>query len=81
MVHPDSNGAPALSAGRLYAGGLACELEAVTPLSAVARRALRPASGRTDLVFLDAWEHVVTAVDDPDLIDWAIDFVEDVGRC
>jgi hypothetical protein len=32
-------------------------------------------------VFLDAWEHVVTAVDDPDLIDWAIDFVEDVGRC
>jgi hypothetical protein len=21
------------------------------------------------------------AVDDPDLIDWAIDFVEDVGRC
>ncbi len=93
-VHTDANGAPALSPGRLYAGGLVCELDAETPISRVARAELRPAPGRTDLVYLDAWERVVTGLDDPDLLDpalggmdttvrlqgaWAIDFVENVG--
>jgi hypothetical protein len=93
-VHADENGTPALSAGRLYAGGLVCELDAETPISRVARTELRPAPGRTDLVYLDAWERVISGLDDPDLLDpalggmdtavrlqcaWAIDFVENVG--
>ena len=93
-VHSDAHGGLALSTGRLYAGGLVCELGAETPISQVARRELRPAPGRTDLVYIDAWERVVSALDDPGLVDpalggmdtslrlrraWAIDFVEDVG--
>jgi uncharacterized protein DUF6519 len=93
-VHLDANGVLALSAGRVYAGGLLCELDAETPIAQVARRRLTPDAGRTDLVYLDAWERVLTALDDPDLLDpalggadtavrlkvaWTIDFVEDVG--
>ncbi|HET6642981.1 MAG TPA: DUF6519 domain-containing protein [Gaiellaceae bacterium] len=89
-----ADGAPALSAGRIYAGGLLCELDADTPISRVARRALRPEPGRTYLVYLDAWERHVTAIDDPGLVEvalgvaetstrlqvaWTIDFIEDVG--
>jgi Family of unknown function (DUF6519) len=56
-----------LSAGRIYAGGLACELDESTLLSTLLRDPLVPAAGRTDLVYLEAWEHHVTAIDDPDL--------------
>jgi hypothetical protein len=93
-VHPGASGGLALSPGRIYAGGLICELATETPISLVARRALRPNPGRTDLVYLDVWERTVTALDDPDLLDpalggsdtsvrlkgtWVIDVVEDVG--
>jgi Family of unknown function (DUF6519) len=89
-----ANGAPALSPGRIYAGGLTCELDAETPVGQVARKPLRPRSGHTDLVYLDAWERIVTELDDPELLDvalggaeasvrvkaaWAIDSVEDVA--
>ncbi len=93
-VHGDRNGALALSAGRIYAGGLLCELIESTPLERLVRRPLAPRPGRTDLVFLDAWERHVTALDDPDLLEpalggadtttrlqvvWKIDLVENVG--
>jgi Family of unknown function (DUF6519) len=89
-----ADGAPALSAGRIYAGGLMCELAIETPISQVARRPLRPEPGRTDLVYLDVWERHVTALDAPDLIEvalggpdtstrlqvaWTIDLTDDVG--
>jgi hypothetical protein len=93
-VYTGADGAPMLSAGRIYAGGLACELAAETPISHVTRTPLRPEAGRTDLVYLDAWERHVTALDAPDLVEvalggpdtstrlqvaWAIDVIEDVG--
>jgi Family of unknown function (DUF6519) len=93
-VHAGADGAPTLSAGRMYAGGLICDLVAETPIAQVARKPLRPEPGRTDLVYLDAWERLVTALDDPDLADvalggadtsarlqvaWTVDFVENVG--
>lgn len=83
-----------LSAGRIYAGGLACELDDPTPLETLVRNPLTPATGRTDLLYLDAWERHVTAVDDPELLDvalggadtttrlkaaWTIGVVEGVG--
>lgn len=93
-VYTGVDGAPMLSAGRIYAGGLMCELDIETPISQVARRPLRPEPGRTDLVYLDVWERHVTALDAPDLVEvalggpdtstrlqaaWTIDFTEDVG--
>lgn len=93
-VYTGADGAPMLSAGRIYAGGLACELAADTPISQVTRTPLRPEAGRTHLVYLDAWERHVTALDAPDLVEvalggpetstrlqvaWAIDVIEDVS--
>jgi hypothetical protein len=60
-----------LSAGRLYVGGTLCELETETtyleqpdlPMAA----AISPAAGRTDLVYLDVWQRLITAVEDPDI--------------
>jgi hypothetical protein len=84
-----------LSPGRLYAGGLACQLDASTPLEPLLRNPLVRAPSRTDLVYLDVWERHVTAVDDPDLLEsalggadtttrlqvaWKIDVVENVGN-
>jgi hypothetical protein len=83
-----------LSAGRIYAGGLACEFDEPTPLEQLLRNPLTPAAGRTDLLYLDVWERHVTAVDDPELLDpalggadtttrlkvaWRIGVVEGVG--
>jgi Family of unknown function (DUF6519) len=83
-----------LSAGRIYVGGLLCELGTETPVSKLCRRLANPTPGRTDLVYLDAWERLVTASDDPGLIDpalgtdtatrlqvvWTLDWVEGVGE-
>jgi hypothetical protein len=83
-----------VSAGRIYVGGLACELDDSTPLEQLLTKPLTPAAGRTDLLYVDAWEHHLTAVDDPELLDpalggadtttrlkvvWSIEVVEDVG--
>lgn len=88
-----ADGTLEVSPGRLYAGGLACELDASTPLEPLLRNPLGPTPGRTDLVYLDVWERHITAVDDPDLLEpalggadtttrlqvaWKIDVVEDV---
>jgi hypothetical protein len=40
-VYVGADGAPMLTAGRIYAGGLICELDADTPISHVARTPLR----------------------------------------
>lgn len=94
-IHAREDGTLGLSAGRLYAGGLACELDAPTPLTHLLRNAPVPVWGRTDLVYVDVWERHLTALDDPDLLEpalggpdtttrlqaaWAIDVVEDVGN-
>ena len=78
-----------LSAGRIYVGGLICELGDAVPLDRVS------AAGRTDLIYLDAWERHLTAVDDPGLLEvalggadtttrlqvtWRLGVVEDVGE-
>jgi Family of unknown function (DUF6519) len=93
-VYVGADGAPMLTAGRIYAGGLICELDADTPISHVARTPLRPEPGRTHLIYLDAWERHVTALDAPNLLEvalggpetstrvqvaWTIDVIEDVG--
>ena len=94
-VTHDRDGSLALSAGRIYVGGVACELDEHTQLERLLRDPLVPASGRSDLLFVDAWERHLTAVDDPELLDaalggadtttrlevvWNIGVVEDVGR-
>ncbi|HEX4960386.1 MAG TPA: DUF6519 domain-containing protein [Thermoanaerobaculia bacterium] len=69
-----SGGKPAARAGRLYAGGLLCELEADTLLDAQADLPGYglPTTGGRYLAYLDAWEEHVTALDDPDLADPAL---------
>jgi Family of unknown function (DUF6519) len=93
-VTHDRDGSLALSAGRIYVAGFACELDERTPLERLLRDPQVPASGRSDLLYLDAWERHLTAVDDPELLDvalggadtttrlevaWNIGVVEDVG--
>jgi hypothetical protein len=94
-VADDGNGSLTLSAGRIYVGGFACELQEPAPLAQLLQNPATPASARTDLVYLDAWEHHLTGIDDPDLLEpalggadtttrlkvvWGIGSVEDVGR-
>jgi hypothetical protein len=77
-----------LTPGRLYVHGLLCELHAPMLLGFVA------SPGRTDLVYVDAWERHVTALQDLDLLEpalagadtttrlqvaWNVDVVEGVG--
>jgi hypothetical protein len=84
-----------LTAGRTYAGGLACELDSDVPLEQLLGRPLTPARGATYLVYVDAWERHLTAVDDPEILEvalggadtttrlevaWRIGLVEDVGN-
>jgi Family of unknown function (DUF6519) len=93
-IHLGRSGALALSAGRLYARGLVCELEALAPLEGLLRSPLIPQAGRTDLLYLDVWERHLTAIDDPDLLEpalggadtttrtqtaWKLDVVQDVA--
>jgi hypothetical protein len=94
-VTHDRNGSLALSAGRIYVGGFSCELDERTPLKNLLRNPLVPASDRSDLLYVDAWERHLTAVDDPELLDvalggadtttrlkvaWRIGVIEDVDR-
>jgi hypothetical protein len=69
-VAPD--GALELSAGRLYAGGLECVLDKPTPVAELLAERPTATPGRTDLLFVDAWERHLTAVDDPGLVDVAL---------
>jgi hypothetical protein len=84
-----------LTAGRTYAGGLACELAHDLPLEQLLGRPLTPARGATQLVYVDAWERHLTAIDDPEILEvalggadtttrlqvtWRIGLVEDVGN-
>ena len=94
-IHARQNGTLAVSAGRLYVCGLACELDASVPLERLLSRRLLPALGRRDLVYVDVWERHLTATDDPDLLEpalggadtttrlqvaWRVDVLEDVGN-
>jgi hypothetical protein len=93
-IHACRDSTLGLSAGRLYAGGLVCELDAQVPLEGLLRSSLLPEPGRTDLVYVDVWERHLTAIDDPDLLEpalggadtttrtqtaWKLDVVQDVG--
>lgn len=67
-------GKPAVKAGRFYADGLLCELEADAALDAQADLpgyVLPTARGRY-LAYLDTWEEHVTALDDPELAEPAL---------
>jgi hypothetical protein len=64
-----------LSAGRFYIHGLLCETEAtgyLTQPNLPDPPALVPEDGRTDLVYLEAWQRHVTALEDPDLLEPAL---------
>jgi hypothetical protein len=64
-----------LSAGRFYANGLLCETEATSYLTQPNLPnppALVPENGRTDLVYLEAWQRHVTALEDEDLLEPAL---------
>ncbi len=69
-----------ISAGRAYAGGLACDLDVTTAFDELLAQPLAPVPGRTDLVFLDAWERHLTAVDDPALGEAALGGTETSTR-
>lgn len=71
-LHARQDGALAVSAGRLYVGGVACELDASAPLSELARDVVVPTPGATDLVYVNAWQRDVSAIEDPDLLDPAL---------
>ncbi len=71
-LHVGQDGTLALSPGRLYVGGVSCELFAATPLRELARDGLVPTPGATDLVYVNVWERDITAVEDPDLLDPAL---------
>jgi hypothetical protein len=77
-----------ISAGRFYADGLLCELESETSYAAqpalpnpplVADGALDLADG-TYVVYLDAWEREVTALDDRELLEPALRGVDTSTR-
>jgi hypothetical protein len=65
-----------ISAGRFYVDGILCELERSANYGRQPHyprpTALRPEEGRTDLVYLDVWEHHITAVEDPDIRETAL---------
>ncbi|MDQ3859417.1 MAG: DUF4815 domain-containing protein [Actinomycetota bacterium] len=61
-----------LSPGRMYVGGLPCELDRRASLHEVSAGAIVPSRDRTDLLYVDAWERHVTALQDPDLLEPAL---------
>src|SRR5215510_6527118 len=71
-VRVGRDGMPELTPGRAYAGGLACVLDEATPLAELLAEPSTPATGRTDLVYLDAWDRHLTALDEPGLLDPAL---------
>jgi Family of unknown function (DUF6519) len=71
-VRVGGDGTLELSAGRAYAGGLACVLDRPTPLAELMGELPVPEPGRTDLVYLDAWERHLTALDEPAIRETAL---------
>jgi Family of unknown function (DUF6519) len=93
-VEPGEDGALVLTGGRLYVGGLCCELDESLPVEKFMRAPLDPVLGRTDLLYVDAWEREITAIDDPDLLEpalggqdtttrlkvaWVVEVARDIG--
>lgn len=77
-----------IGAGRMYVDGILCELDDATTYSA---QPFPPTpvplggeteitDGRTDLVYLDVWQRHVTAVEDPDLLDPALNGLDTTTR-
>ncbi len=69
----------ALSPGRMYVDGILCALEAKAPSITYLTQPdfpnpapLNAAAGRTDLVYLDVWERLITAVEDPSIREVAL---------
>lgn len=94
-LHSRDDGTLAVSAGRFYAGGFVCALAAPAPLSELLGKRLLPSPGRTDLVYVDAWQRDVTALGDSGLLEpalggvdtstrlqtvWTLRVLSDVGR-
>jgi len=69
-----------VTAGRSYVGGFCCELEHDVPLDQLLARAIPPSRGRTDLVYLDVWERHMTAIDDPGLLEVALNGADTTTR-
>ncbi len=67
-----------ISPGRMYVDGLLCELDqdGVTYVTQPDYPApvppLNPVDGRTDLIYLDVWQRLVTAVEDPKIREVAL---------
>lgn len=78
----------AIGRGRMYVEGILCELDTdvtygTQPHLPVAEPLLEEgadADGRIDLVYLDVWQRHVTAVEDPDLLDPALDGLDTTTR-
>jgi Family of unknown function (DUF6519) len=77
-----TNDGPALvlTAGRIYVGGFVCELDRDLPLEHFLAEPLTPAVGLTVFVYLDAWERHLTAIDDPEILEGALNGVETTTR-
>jgi hypothetical protein len=77
-----------ISGGRIYVDGILCETRDTTystqpfgPLEAlIADGEEAGADGRTDLVYLDVWQRHVTAVEDPELLDPALNGADTTTR-
>ncbi|MGI9182863.1 MAG: DUF6519 domain-containing protein [Longimicrobiaceae bacterium] len=77
-----------LSAGRMYVEGLLCELEEEAtyttqpylPVPEALTEGDTGVDGRTDLVYLDVWQRHVTAVEDPELLDPALNGLDTTTR-
>jgi hypothetical protein len=73
-----------IGAGRMYVDGILCELDEAATYTVQPHlpspEPLDPADGRTDLVYLDVWQRHVTAVEDPSLLDPALDGLDTTTR-
>jgi hypothetical protein len=79
-----------ISAGRIYVDGILCEADGdatyaiqlhwPAPDELLAGIEATTANGRTDLVFLDVWQRHVTAVEDPALLDPALNGIDTATR-
>lgn len=69
-----------LTAGHIYVGGLRCELGHDLPLEQLLGASIVPARDRTDLIYLDVWERHLTAIDDPSILEPALDGADTTTR-
>lgn len=77
-----------ISGGRIYVDGILCEIAESTystqPFGSgealIAEGEEAGVDGRTDLVYLDVWERHVTAVEDPELLDPALNGADTTTR-